>query len=87
MGLFFCFLRALQPTKMTAAPSTTRVLALDELTGHIRAWNATPPMLRARLLSATFLSEAAAFVAATNALEGIPPLVVADMLTLLAPCS
>lgn len=57
-----------------------RARTLEEIKGHVLAWNTSSSSQRARLLRAALPVEAAAFVAHSNALEGVPTLSAADML-------
>ena len=62
-------------------PRGERTLA--EILDHVAAWNASTPARRARLLRAVVPFEASAFVAHSNALEGVPTLSAADTLGML----
>lgn len=66
-----------------AAAAEVRARALAEVLEHVAAWNASTRAESACLLRAALPFEAAAFVALSNALEGVPSLSAADTLEMM----
>ena len=65
---------------MDAVAAARRAHVRAEVAAHVAAWNAAPAWQRAGLLRSALPVEAAAFVAHSNALEGLPTLSAADTL-------